>query len=123
MAYTPFSTTAAPADPPTRLDNIGTAGVAGDAGTGISFSNTGNETVIMHNSGAATPTFVILASGVFKGAPLDESNDITQACVASADYYIGRLDPDIYNNASGLVLIYFSGGNETDLKITAWRNG
>ena len=123
MAYTEKTTTAAPADPPTRTDNIGQVGVVGGAGTGWKFPNTGNETWIIHNTAANTPGFTILASGTKLGAPLDESNDIVVAGIASASWYIGRLNPEIYNDADGYVRIYFDDANAAELKVLVWRNG
>lgn len=123
MSYTAMVTTAAPVTP-TRIDNLaGTSGVAGGAGTGLKFFNTGQETMTVRNSGVGTPSFVILCSGLLNGKALDESNDITQATAAGTIHYVGRLDPEVYNDPDGYVRMYFTGSNETDLKIVVWRNG
>jgi hypothetical protein len=114
MAYTQINVTKLGAA--ARYDGQGTAGVAGGDGTGLSFSNDGRTALQLENSGAGTPSVVIKTAGTAGGLAIA---DVTITMVANQDQEYGAMDPDIFNTSSGLVEMYFTGGNETDVLVRA----
>lgn len=120
MAYTPVARTPRTRNG-TRLDNISTGtGVAGGAGTGLSFSNDGHQMLYVYNIAANTPSVVVLASGQFSGAALTTGNE-TRAAVDSEHFIMGPFPPELFNDSEGNILVYFTGGNETELELV-WMN-
>ena len=119
MAYTAVNVTKISAAG-YRVDNVGTAGVAGGAGTGHKFSNDGHVFVHVHNTSTNAPNAVFLASGTFKGEALTVANE-TVAMASGVDKICGPFNPDLFNDADGNVNIYYTGSNEDELKINPLR--
>jgi hypothetical protein len=116
MAYTQVAKTPRTRNG-TRLDNISTGtGVAGGAGTGLAFSNDGHQFLYVNNTGANTPSVVVVASGNYLGAALTTANE-TRAAVANEDFVMGPFPPELFNDALGNINVYFTGSNETDLEL------
>lgn len=119
MAYTAISRTKV-TKAGVRFDNIGSAGVAGGAGTGYKFSNDGTVLLFINNTSVNAPNCVVLASGTFKGVALTADNK-TIAMASGTKYIAGPFEPEIFNDSAGMVNIYFSGSNETDLKVVPFN--
>ena len=101
-----------------RVDGQGTAGVAGGDGTGLSFSNDGSIYLILENTGANTPNVVLKTAQQIGG--LDVA-DITIAMVANQDQVTGTFPTDMFNTSTGLLQMYFTGSNETDVQVLPIR--
>jgi hypothetical protein len=101
-----------------RTDAQGTAGVAGGDGTGLSFSNDGQTALEFENTGANTPSVVIKTGGTADGLAIA---DVTIPMVANQTWGYGKMKTDVYNTSSGLVEIYFTGGNEVDILVRAYQ--
>ena len=101
-----------------RVDAAGTAGAAGGDGTGLSFSNDGSVYLHLENTAANTPSVVIKSAKTFGGYAVA---DQTIAMVASQDKITGTFPTDIFNTSTGLVQMYFSGGNETQVLVLPLR--
>jgi len=97
-------------------------GVAGGAGTGYKFTNDGHTALLVKNTSAVnTPNVVVVTGGSADGNAI---SDVTVAQVASTDKLLGPFPKPTYDQSGsdeGMVYVYFSGGNETDLRIAAIR--
>jgi hypothetical protein len=108
-----------------------TAGVSGGAGTGHKFSNDGKTAFLIQNTGAGTPNVVFLPGGTYRGTTLAVSHLETVALAAadsSGDHKIaGPFPKDVFDQQGttdpGLVYVYYTGSNETDVRITPFRIG
>lgn len=117
MAYTAINVQKATAAGTTiTLSN----GVAGGAGTGYKFSNDGNTVLHIRNtSGSNTPSVVVVTGGSVGGNAIA---DVTRQIAVSATVHMGPFPKEIYDQQGsdeGFVYVYFSGGNETDLRVAA----
>ena len=101
-----------------RVDAAGTAGIAGGDGTGLSFSNDGSVYLHLENTSTNTPSVVIKSARTVGGYAVA---DQTIAMVSSQDQITGRFPTDIFNTSAGLVEMYFSGSNETEVKVLPFK--
>lgn len=99
-------------------------GVAGGAGTGYRFSNDGRTFLRIRNTGAGTPNVVILTGATMGGFALgDNTIALTATAGAKDDCIAGPFPPEIYNqrDGSGETYIYFTGSDETDVRVAAFN--
>jgi hypothetical protein len=101
----------------TRVENLTTGtGSTGGAGTGLAFANNGKQMLYINNTGVATPNVVALASGALKGFALNTATQ-TLATVSGGQYLMGPFDTQLFNDTNGDLLVYFTGGDETDVEL------
>jgi hypothetical protein len=101
-----------------RVDAAGTAGVAGGDGTGLSFSNDGAVYLHLENTSTNTPNVILKTAKTVGGLAVA---DITIAMVSSQDQITGTFPTDLFNTSTGLLQMYFSGGNETEVLCLPFR--
>jgi hypothetical protein len=101
------------------------AGVAGGAGTGYKMSNDGHSFLDIKNTGVGTPNVVILPGGTCNGVDLSAAALQTIALTSGQDKIAGPWGKDTYDQQGstdpGMVYIYFTGGDETDVTIAAFH--
>lgn len=101
-----------------RVDAAGTAGAAGGDGTGLSFSNDGATYLHLENTNTNTPSVVIKTAATLGGYAVA---DQTVTMVASQDQLTGTFPTNLFNTSTGLVQMYFSGSNETQVLVLPFR--
>jgi hypothetical protein len=119
MAYTEI--TVQPSGTTFRSDGQGTAGVAGGEGTGLKFRNDGNVRLYLENTGANTPNVVIGTGSAPAGQAVE---DLTIAMVANQDQITKVFPTNPFNAAADpqFVNVWFTGGNEPDVLVTAFTS-
>lgn len=119
MAYTAITVTDV-ARSGVRYDGQGTAGASGGDGTGLSFSNDGTVILLLENTAGNTPSVTIKSPQTVGGYAVA---DQTIAMDANQDKITGRFPPTLFNTSTGIVQMFFTGSNETELKVMAIRTG
>lgn len=103
-----------------RTDAQGTAGSAGGAGTGLSFSNDGHVALLLEETLGGTPS-VVVEGGISSIDGLSVG-DKTYALVANQTLIVGPFPVETYNQpTSNLVQINFTGGGETGASVLPIR--
>lgn len=99
-------------------------GVAGGAGTGYKFANDGRTYLYITNTGAGTPTVTIVTGRTVAGRAVEDQAIALTATAGVKDIvHAGPFPKDVYDQPDGSndVYVYFSGSNETDVRIAAFH--
>lgn len=95
-------------------------GASGGAGTGYKFQNDGSVLLYITNTGTGTPN-VVIACASYLGYTVTATTIALTATGGLKDIvHAGPFDKSLYNQ-DGLVYVYFTGGDETDVRIAAFK--
>lgn len=95
-----------------------TSGLSGGDGTGPSFANDGKTYVQVGNIGVGAVTVNFKRSGKLEGTAVDTPRVETVA--AGLTGIFGPFSQRLYNDADGLIEVFYTVANETDARFAAF---